>query len=73
MSSKNGYRDVIRNEAALAIFLRALQSFDSDFCRLMKERADFTLKLEVRAAQGRLIHCRVNSDGFERPESVNST
>ena len=67
----NGYREAFGdNDESLAIFLRAMRRFDRDFCEAMASGVDFTLRLEIRGDQGRMIHARVNADGFERPKSV---
>lgn len=41
--------------------------FDKKFCDVMANRTDFTLRLEVRGNDGKLIHCRVSVDEFQRP------
>lgn len=61
------YRDVIEDDMSLKMFLTKLQEFDGQFCRLMFQQEDFTLKLEVRGVKGRLEHVRVLSDLFSRP------
>lgn len=68
MGGDNGYRQLFgRDELALATFLRSLRSFEDQLRGMLAAKADFTLRFEVRGNQGRVIHCRVNSDGFERP------
>ena len=67
---KDGYKKALKDDKALAIFLRAMSQFDRYFCELMNDNKDFTLRLEVRGVQGKLIHCRVTNDGFERPAGV---
>lgn len=58
------------DEESLAIFLRGMRDFDRAFCDKMFSGVDYNLKLEVHGNKGRLIHCRVYSDRFERPRGV---
>jgi len=60
------YREVLSDDESLAVFLRNMAKFDRHFCELMQTKVDFTIKLEVHGTCGKLIHCRVNSDGFDR-------
>ena len=66
----NGYREVLRDDESLAIFLRGMAKFDRLFCDFMACNEDFTLRMEVRGNKGCLIHCRVMGDGFERPHGL---
>jgi hypothetical protein len=66
--NKSNYRDVLKDDESLAIFLRGMAKFDKDFCDAMVQKEDFTLKMEIHGNRGSLIHCRVTKDGFERPE-----
>lgn len=63
------YRQVLGDDQSLAIFLRNMGKFDRSFCEQMAAGVDFTLRLEVHGSAGQLIHCRVYSDGFDRPPS----
>ena len=65
--TENGYRDALRDDASLSVFLRSLKDFDKSFCDMMLEGKDFTLRLEVRGAAGKLIHSRVSRDYFDKP------
>lgn len=65
-----GYRQALKDDESLAMFLGVLKDFDSDFCRVMNEGRDFTLKLEVHGNAGKLLHCRVNNDNFSRPANA---
>jgi len=65
----DGYRKALQDDESLGTFLKALSRFDREFCNLMAEGTDFTIKLEIHGNNGELIHARVNSDGFERPRS----
>jgi len=67
MPSENGYRDTLKNDKDLALFLTNLRKFDKQFDQHMFDNVDFTLKLEVHGAAGKLVHCRVQSDHFDRP------
>ena len=64
---KNGYRDIIKDDKDLALFLGQLSKFDKRFCEHMMDGVDYTLKIEVHGAAGKLVHCRVMSDHFARP------
>ena len=64
------YTEVLGDDESLAIFLRNMAKFDRHFCELMVTGADFTIRLEVHGCDGKLIHCRVNSDGFDRPRNL---
>ncbi len=61
------YRDVLTDDESLAGFLAAMSDFDRAFTDCMVSGADFTIKLEVHGANGRMIHARVSSDSFRRP------
>jgi len=68
------YREILKSDEHLAIFLRNMAKFDSLFCAMMAEKLDFTLRFEVHGQGGQLNHCRVYSDGFDRPpEAVRSS
>jgi hypothetical protein len=62
-----GYEEHIKGDESLRAFNEALQEFDEDFCRNMFSGKDFTLKIEVHGNGGKLIHCRVHNDRFDRP------
>ena len=64
---KLGYNDVMKDDVHLASFLKAMHRFDSYFCDLMGSGMDFTLRIEVRGDKGKLLHCRVHNDSFDRP------
>ncbi len=65
--AENGYRDILKDDKELLIFLRTLKQFDAEFCRVMNGKLDYTLKLEVHGAAGKLVHCRMTNDSFDRP------
>ena len=65
--SEEGYKKAIKEDHSLAIFIEALQEFDKDFCHNMFSGKDFTLKIEVHGDKGKLVHCRVHNDRFQRP------
>ena len=64
------YHEIIKAEEDLDKFLKTLGKFNQRFSEHMFDRVDFTLKLEVHGAAGRLLHCRVSSDHFDRPSGV---
>ena len=57
---------------SLTIFIRQMKKFDAYFCELMAGGLDFTLKMEIHGNKGKMIHCRVQNDGFERPKNSDS-
>ena len=57
-------------DESLKIFIRNMAVMDQSFVNLMTAGVDFTLKFEIHGNNGRMIHCRVTSDGFERPNGV---
>jgi hypothetical protein len=61
------YRDVLKDDESLRAFLGALRDFNEAFCKAMVDGVDYTLKLEIHGASGKLVHCRVNNDNFSRP------
>jgi len=61
-------RDVLKTDENLGIFLRNAAEFERLFCAMMMGGVDFTLRFEVHGERGRLNHCRVYSDRFDRPE-----
>jgi hypothetical protein len=68
--SDTNYREIINDDKSLALFLRCMQKFDKHFCNAMASGEDYTLRLELRGDGGRLLHCRVLTDGFERPKGA---
>lgn len=71
--SETKYRDILKTDADLATFLRNMAKFDRLFCEMMMEKLDFTLRFEVHGDNGQLNHCRVYSDGFDRPPGKKKT
>ena len=57
-------------DESLNIFMRNMAMLDQNFVNLMTSGVDFTLKFEIHGNKGRMIHCRVTADGFERPDGV---
>lgn len=66
-----GYRKVLQDDESLAVFMRNMAKFDRYFCELMATGVDFNIRLEVHGDEGKLRHCRVLSDGFDRPIDKN--
>lgn len=58
---------MLADEESLRVFLAAMTDFDAAFCKAMVDGVDYTLRLEVHGAAGKLVHCRVLDDGFRRP------
>jgi hypothetical protein len=67
------YQEVLKSDEHLGIFLRNMAKFDRLFCEMMMEGLDFTLRFEVHGQGGQLNHCRVYSDGFDRPPDAKAT
>jgi hypothetical protein len=66
--SPGDYRSIISEEQSLTLFIQSLATFDQKFCDHMAEGDDFNLKLEVHGNKSELLHVRVVSDGFKRPD-----
>ena len=67
--SNEGYRKVLSDDESLKIFLGAMARFDSAFCEVMNGGRDYTLRLEIHGNSGKLIHCRLSNDNFDRPRN----
>jgi len=52
---------------SLDLYTTSIAKFNRHFCELMSAGNDFTLKMEVHGNDGKLIHCRVTNDSFDRP------
>ena len=70
--SADGYRTVLPDDESLKVFLASMADFDAAFCKAMNDNVDYTLKLEIHGAAGKLIHCRVCNDNFSRPRNSKS-
>jgi hypothetical protein len=60
-------RKVFSDEESLKILLANLRKFEREFCTMMYEGADFTVKMEVRGSNGEMELCKVSTDTFSRP------
>ena len=61
------YRDVIKGDQSLKLFLAKVADFDHMFSHEMTKGADFTIRLEVRGCKHKLVHVRVYRDSIDRP------
>ena len=61
------YREIVRNDEHLVLFLNTLREFDSHFCKFMNDGEDFTLRLEVRGNKQGIVHCRVSTEEYKHP------
>ncbi len=68
--SGNSYENVLGKGESLDMFVRAMAKLERRFCEAMMANEDYTLKLEIHGAAGKLIHYRVTADGFERPRNA---
>jgi hypothetical protein len=68
LNKPTNYREILTEDEDLATFLRQMAKFDRKFCELMADGVDFTLKMELHGNKGRLIHCRVFDDSWDRPK-----
>jgi len=66
------YRQVIKTDSALRMFLSKVKDFDHIFSQEMAKGADFTVRLEVRGCNHRLIHVRLYRDSIDRPPDEKS-
>jgi hypothetical protein len=64
------FKSVINGDESLAYFMRAMADFERKFCDEMTSGTDYTLVMEIRGNSGELLHCRVKSDNFRRPNGV---
>jgi hypothetical protein len=64
------YPTIIGDDESLKLFIESLAKFDRLFCDHMAEGDDFTLKMEIHGNKSELLHVRVSSDGFKRPDGV---
>ena len=72
MATRSGktYEEVLGSGESLDIFIRGMAKLERRFCEAMMADEDYTLKLEMHGNAGKLIHCRVLVDGFERPRNA---
>ena len=70
-SPTNNFRDAIKDDESLKTFLTSMKKFDERFTKLMFERNQFTIKLEVHGDKGDITPCRVYQDAIERPIKEN--
>ena len=66
----NGYRDVLKDDESLAVFMKNMRKFDTLFCEFMGAKNEYTLRLESHGTAGRMVHCKVVSTSCERPRST---
>ena len=57
-----------QDDRSLSLFMRSMAKFDTAFCSAMFSGTDFTLKLEVRGNNHKMLHSRTTTDEFERGE-----
>jgi hypothetical protein len=62
-----GVRRAIPENESLKTFVEGMRKFEREFCDHMVKGKDFTLRLEVRGDKSRILHCRCQSDSFDRP------
>jgi len=54
----------------IRLFEKAMGDFQQAFCDSMAKGTDFTIKLEARGNSREVIHYRVLTDDFYRPEAL---
>jgi len=64
------YREVLKDNASLAVFIRNMARFDKYFCELMASGVDFNLHMDIRGNKGELLQCKVQPVSFDRPPGV---
>ncbi len=69
-SSQSNYREALKDDESLALFLAAMADFDGAFCDAMMSGVDFTLRLEIHGNNKEMLHARVHNDSFRRPAGV---
>jgi len=71
MDSKlSRYREAIKDDESLAVFLRNMSDFEQYFCDLMAKGLDFKLVMEVHGNKGELLHVKVEPKSWDRPAGV---
>lgn len=63
---KSYFDDILKNDS-VELYANQLNKFNQVFADHMAEKQDFSLKLEIKADKGELIHCRVDLISFHRP------
>ena len=64
--------DILKDDASLEEFTKAVEDFNRAFCDAMIDGVDFTIKLEVRGNLHELIHARITADRWRRPKGVDA-
>ena len=68
MPEPSNWEKMFKTDEDLARFMRSMKKFNDLFCDMMSGDGEFTLRLEVKGKGGRLAHCRVGTDSFDRSE-----
>ncbi len=68
MNEPSNWKEVLKDDDDLSQFMRAMKKFDHLFCDMMSNGKEFTLRLEVKGRKGKLLHCRVGTDEFDRSD-----
>ena len=58
------------DKESLKAFMSALRDFEDDFCSQMFSGDDFTIRLEVRGRDHKLVHARTHREQIRRPDEV---
>jgi hypothetical protein len=68
MTRPTNYKEVIKDNESLTIFVTKMSEFQQFFCDQMAAGSDFTIRIEIHGNKGEIIHCRTLLDGFQRPQ-----
>jgi len=58
-----------RPDDSLEVFLNKMNQFDRQFCDMMANGSEFTIRLEIRGQGGRVLQTRVYLDDVGRPQA----
>lgn len=72
MAKNSILREAVNDDDSLSLLLACMKEFEEAFCRNMFRSKEFSLKLDVHGAKGRIIHCRVVDDYTARPVYVHN-
>ena len=56
----------VEDKAALANLMKSLRTFESESLRCLQDGTEFTVKLELRGAKGKIDHTRTVTDEIRK-------
>lgn len=64
--NKVNYRDLLKNDDSLSLFLRNLSLFDRDFCDAIMSGTSFIISLEVKGDKGEVSNIKEQCSRFDK-------